>query len=178
MGHIFNLDWAKLFEQSTPILEIFIRGTCMYLGLFALLRIVLKRESGAIGITDLLVVTLLADAAQNALADDYHSIPDGILLVSTIILWAHLLNWLGSRFPILQRFVHPPPLMLVKEGKMLWSNMRRELISEDELMSQLRQSGIEDLKEVKFAYLEGDGRISVITYENKTDVSQKQERVV
>ena len=162
MDQFFNIDWTHTFAPQTPILETILRGTLVYLSLFILLRFILKRESGAVGITDLLVVVLLADAAQNAMADDYRSIPDGLVLVLTIIFWAHTLNWLGYRFPAIQRFVHPPPLLLVKEGQMRRRNMRRELITEDELMSMLRQQGLEDLAEVKKAFMEGDGRISVI----------------
>ena len=163
MDQIFNIDWENTFFPQTPILEIFLRGTLVYLSLFILLRFILKRESGGLGITDLLLVVLLADAAQNAMADDYRSIPDGLILVLTIIFWAHALNWLGFRFPKIQRFVHPPPLLLVKNGQMLRANMRRELITEEELMGMLRQQGISDLSDVKEAYMEGDGRISIIS---------------
>lgn len=167
---MFDIDWARLFLPSTPLLEIFLRGTLTYLSLFILLRLILKRESGGMGISDLLVVVLLADAAQNALADDYTSIPDGILLVATIIFWSYTLNWLGYRFPVMQRLVHPPPLPLVKDGKLNYRNMRRELITEDELKSVLRSQGVENLENVKEAHMEGDGTVSVVEYpENKRE---------
>jgi uncharacterized membrane protein YcaP (DUF421 family) len=157
-----QVDWANIFNPQTPVVEIVVRGSVMYLALFALLRLVLKREAGAIGITDLLVVVLLADAAQNALADDYRSIPDGLILVGTIVFWAWALNWLGYRVPLVQRLVHPPPLPLIRDGRMLRRNMEKELITEGELMSQLRQQGVGDVEDVAAAYIEGDGRISVV----------------
>jgi uncharacterized membrane protein YcaP (DUF421 family) len=165
MNIFTGINWHDIFFSTTPILEIFIRGTIVYLGLFLLLRLVLKRESGAVGITDLLVVVLIADAAQNAMAGSYKSIPDGLLLVGTIVFWSYFLNWLGYRFPRFHRFVHPPPLLLVKEGNMLRQNMRRELITEEELLSMLRQQGVEDLSIVKKAFMEGDGTISIINKE-------------
>lgn len=61
-----SVNWAKLFQPETPILEIVARGAVVYLAL--LLRVVLKRQAGTLCITDLLVVVLLADAAQNAMA--------------------------------------------------------------------------------------------------------------
>lgn len=138
------------------------RGTLVYLVIFALLRLILKREVGTLGVTDLLVVILLGDAAQSAMASESKSIADGLLLVVTIIFWAYALDRLGYRFPRLQRFLRPPPLLLVKNGQVLRRNMRRELITDDELMSQLRQQGITSVAEVKVAYMEGDGRISVV----------------
>lgn len=158
-----GVDWADVFLPDTPILEIVVRGSVMYLTLFFLMRLVLKREAGAVGITDLLVVVLIADAAQNALADDYSSIPDGVVLVATIVFWAYALDWLGYRFPLVERLVHPKPLPLIKDGRLLRRNMRRELITEGELMGQLRLQGVDDVAEVSAAYMEGDGRISVVT---------------
>lgn len=160
-----SVDWESVLLPSTPLLEIFVRGTVTYLALFTLLRFVLKRQSGAVSISDLLVVVLIADAAQNAMAGDYRTISDGLLLVATILFWSYALDWLGYHFRPLQRLVFPPKLQLVEEGQILWQNMRRELITEGELMSRLRQQGIDELSEVKEAHMEGDGQISVITYE-------------
>ena len=131
--------------------------------LFSILRIVLKREAGALGVTDLLVVVLVADAAQNGMAAEYTSITESLVLVLTIIFWSYALNWLGFRFPRIGRFVHPPPLELVRDGRMLRRNMEKELISEEELLSQIRQQGVDDIADVKRACMEGDGHISVVT---------------
>jgi uncharacterized membrane protein YcaP (DUF421 family) len=159
---LIDVDWAAIFRLETPLTEIFARGTAVYLSLFLLLRLVLKREAGTVGITDLLVVVLLADAAQNAMAGNYSTVPDGLILVGTIVFWAYALNWLGYRVPFLQYLVHPRPLLLVKDGQLLRRNMRHELVTAEELMSQVRLHGADDLAEVKEAFIEGDGRISVI----------------
>jgi uncharacterized membrane protein YcaP (DUF421 family) len=160
------VDWAQVFQPDTSPLEIFVRGSIVYLALFSMLRLVLRREAGTVGMSDLLVLVLIADAAQNAMAGNYNSLPDGLLLVATIIFWSFALNWLGYHGTAVGRFVNPPPLNLVQDGRLLRRNMRRELISEDELMGQLRQQGIEDLGLVKKACMEGDGHISVIKYED------------
>lgn len=159
---LFAVDWAQIFKPDTSPLEIFVRGSIVYLALFSLLRFVLRREAGTVGMSDLLVVVLIADAAQNAMAGNYNSVPDGILLVATIVFWSFALEWLGYHVPWIGRIVHPPPLPLVRDGRLLRQNMRRELITEEELMSQLRQQGVEDLAMVRTACMEGDGRISVI----------------
>ncbi len=176
MDHLIGVDWAKTLLPDTPLLEIFLRGTLVYLALFFLLRVVLKRESGGVSITDLLVIVLIADAAQNAMADDYTSIPDGLLLVGTIVFWSYALNWLGYRFPLVQRLVHPPALPLVRDGRMLRRNMRRELITEEELRSQLRAQGVEDLAEVRRAQLEPTGDLSVTKRDGGGDGGPPQRR--
>jgi uncharacterized membrane protein YcaP (DUF421 family) len=158
----FAIDWGQIFKPDTPPLEIFLRGSIVYLALFTLLRLVLRREAGTVGMSDLLVIVLIADAAQNAMAGNYNSVPDGILLVATIVFWSFALEWLGYHVPWIGRFVHPPALLLVRDGQLLRRNMRRELITEDELMTQLRLQGVEDLASVRKACMEGDGQISVV----------------
>jgi uncharacterized membrane protein YcaP (DUF421 family) len=165
---MFNhIDWKTVFIPDTSLLEIILRGSVMYVALFVLLRVVLKRQGGTLGMTDLLLITLLADASQNAMAGEYKSLPDGLVLVGTIIFWDYAFDWLGFKSPRFRRLIEPPPLPLIKDGKLLRRNMRRELITEEELMGQLRQQGLEKLSKVKAAYIESDGRISVIEREEK-----------
>jgi uncharacterized membrane protein YcaP (DUF421 family) len=167
MDHLFDVDWRAIFVPTVPLLEVFVRGTATYLALFLCMRFVLKRQTGVIGIADLLVVVLIADAAQNAMASEYRSLTEGAVLVATIIFWNYALDWLGYRFPAFQRFVRPAPLALVENGRMLHRNMRKEFITEDELMTQLRKQGVDDVAEVERAFIEGDGSISVMTFEGK-----------
>jgi uncharacterized membrane protein YcaP (DUF421 family) len=161
MERLVGVDWEQVFALQTPLLEIFVRGTVTYLVLFVLLRL-LRREIGSFSVTDLLVVVLLADAAQNAMAGEYRSVTDGLLLIITIIGWSYTLDWLGFHVPAIGRLVHPPALPLVENGQLVLRNLRRQFITEEELESQLRREGIEDVAQVKKAYIEGDGSISVI----------------
>ncbi|SCY32637.1 DUF421 domain-containing protein [Microvirga guangxiensis] len=156
------IDWQEIFVPTHPIHEIIIRGTFTYILLFLILRFLLKRQSGVIGIADLLVIVLIADAAQNAMASEYKSITEGTILILTIVFWNYAIDWIGYRFPALQRLTRPPPLLLIKNGEMIFRNMRQEMITTEELTSQLRQQGVEHCSEVKLAYIEGDGRISII----------------
>lgn len=167
-GMSSTMDWEKIFVPSVPVLEIFLRGTIVYLTLFFLLRFTLKRESGTIGMSDLLVIVLIADAAQNAMANDYHSISDGLLLVAVIIFWSYFLDWFAFRFPNWGKLIHPIPLPLVEDGVLLPQNLRKELITREELMGQIRIQGVEELSQVKKAFMESDGRISVIKHQGET----------
>src|SRR3954469_6157045 len=137
LSHLIGVDWGQLFTPDTPLLEIFVRGSVVYLTLFFLLRIVLRREAGGLGITDLLVIVLIADAVQNAMAGDYKSITDGLILGATIIFWSYALDWLAYHWSPFGRFMDPHPLPLVKDGQLLRANMRRELLREDDIMAEL-----------------------------------------
>jgi uncharacterized membrane protein YcaP (DUF421 family) len=163
------INWQEIFVPSMSILELFIRGSFVYLALFSVLRILPSRQLGTLGVTDLLVVVLFAEAAQNAMASHYSSITEGAILVGTVIFWSYLLNWLGYKIPRLQRLLTPPPLLIVKNGRMIDRHLQKELITEEELMSQLRQQGVEYLADVKKAFIEADGSISVIKKDNATN---------
>ena len=125
------------------------------------------RQTSTIGIADILVIVVIADAAQNGFAKEYKSLTEGIILVLTIVFWNLLLNWISYRFKLFERLLSPPPLSLIKNGSMNRRNMRQEFITEEELKSQLRQQGISELAEVKEACLEANGELSVIKSNSK-----------
>jgi uncharacterized membrane protein YcaP (DUF421 family) len=162
-----TVDWKTIFLPDVPLLEIILRASVMYISLFVLLRVILKRQTGSLGMTDLLLITLLADASQNAMAGEYTSIVDGIVLVSTIIFWNYAFDWLSFRFDWFSRLIEPAPLLLIRDGKLLRRNMRKELITEEELLSQLREQGLDDPAKVKEAYMESNGQFSVVQRKEK-----------
>ncbi len=168
------IDWKSIFSPDVPLLEIVLRASVMYISLFVLLRIILKRQAGSLGITDLLLFTLLADASQNAMAGEYTSIVDGIVLVATIIFWNYAFDWLGFKYEWFSRLIDPKPLLLIKDGKLMRRNMRKELITEQEMISQLREQGVDDPAKVKEAYMESDGQFSVV--QKKERQQPKKER--
>lgn len=157
-----SVDWTGMFEPSGSLVEIVIRGTLMYLGLFIILRVILKRQSGGLSVTDLLLVVLIADAAQNGMAGEYKSVPEGLLLVGTLVFWNFALDWLGYRWPWFERLLQSPPLLLIENGRILRKNLREEMITHEDLMAGLRAEGIDDPKLVRQAFMEADGKISVV----------------
>jgi uncharacterized membrane protein YcaP (DUF421 family) len=158
-----HVSWEKLFTFSVSPLELVVRGTLIYLLLFAMFRVFKRRETGALSIADLLVVVLVGEASQNGMTAGYETVADAGLLVVTIFTWNFGMDWLGSRVPLVERLIRPAPVVLVREGKVQHRNMRREMITVEELMSQVREQGTDELAQVKLACMEPDGSISVVT---------------
>ncbi len=75
----------------------------------------------------------------------------------------YLVNFLSFHVPFIERMVSPAPIQVVKDGRLLRRNMRREFLTEEELMEHLRQQGVEQLMEVKEAHIESEGKITVIS---------------
>jgi uncharacterized membrane protein YcaP (DUF421 family) len=153
---------GNLFQIHVPVLELVLRGTLVYWLLFFIFRFLLRRDVGAVGIADILLLVVIADAAQNAMSGGYQTVTEGAILVLTIVAWNWLLDLLSFRFPVVRRFAQPNRLTLIRAGVPQRRNMRRECITREELEEKLREQGIEKMTDVKVAYLEGDGQISVI----------------
>ena len=156
------MNWNEIFGLSVSPWELIIRGTAMYLFLFLLFRVVIRRRIGAVGMADILILVIIADAAQNGMSGEYRSVSEGAILIGTIIAWNVLIDWLNYRVPALQGWLEAPPLLLVHDGRILYRNLRHEFGTEDELKSKLREKGVEDLRQVAKAHMESDGSVSVI----------------
>ena len=112
MHPVMQIDWHDLLVPTTSLLELVLRGSIVYLGILAAMRI-LRREAGELSTADLLVIVLVADAAQNAMASEYHSITEGAVLIAIIFGWSYLLDWLGYRYPWFHSLLHRAPLPLI-----------------------------------------------------------------
>jgi uncharacterized membrane protein YcaP (DUF421 family) len=159
---------ADLFRVEMPVWEILLRGSAVYLSLFAIFRFVVHREVGAVGIADILVIVLVADAAQNAMAGEYRTISEGLILVATLVFWNVLFDWAAYRFPWFARFAEPRAMLLVRNGRYLHRNMRREFVTVDDLKAKLRSFGVDDVRDVAKATLESDGEITVVRRDGAT----------
>jgi len=157
-----SLDWGEIFGISVSPLELIIRGTAMYLFLFLLFRVVVRRRVGAIGMADILILVIIADAAQNAMSGEYKSVTEGAILVGTIMFWNVAIDWLNFRVLALRPWLEPPPILLIQNGRILYRNLRHEYVTEDELKAKLREKGVQDYSEVAEAHMESDGNVSVI----------------
>lgn len=156
------LDWDAIFVLSVPPLELFLRGTITFLVLLAMMRVVGQRESGGLGISDILLVVLVAGAMAPSLEGASSSILDGVLLAATIVFWSLAIDAVAYRWPRLARILKARPQPLVEDGRLNHRAMRRELMTEEEIMAQLRLHGVDDLSDIRRAYLEPNGMVSII----------------
>ena len=153
---------SSVFKMTMPIVELFVRGSVVFWFLVLVFRVVLRRDVGSMGMTDFLFVVLLGDAAQNGMIGDATSATDAVVLISTLVFWNVAIDWATWRWPAVEKLFAARRLTLVRNGRRNRRNMRREFISDAELMSKVREEGLEDLSKIKAMYLESDGEISLI----------------
>jgi len=163
-----QINWAELFSLETSFLELLIRGTILYLGLLVLMRFMPRRTGAELGLMDLIWVLLVAEAAAHSMGD-YTSILDGIILIMVYMAWDYITNFLSYHVPFIEKLLSSTPLLVIKEGRMLKRNMRKEFLTEEELRSYLSTHGIEDIQNVKKAFVEPDGEITAIAYDETSE---------
>jgi uncharacterized membrane protein YcaP (DUF421 family) len=153
---------AEWFEFTVNPLELVVRGTLIYLGLILCVRFLLRRDVGSMGMADFLFIVLIADAAQNGMAGEYKSLGDALVLIGTIVLLNIALDLAAYKSESFRRFIEPRAVPLVKNGKWVRANLRKEWITTDEVLSKLREQGIDGISGVTAAYLESNGELGVI----------------
>jgi uncharacterized membrane protein YcaP (DUF421 family) len=162
MGAFDLPEWAAIFVPDASLLGSFVRGSVVYLSLIALFRVVLRRQTGSIGLPDIMLVVLLSECVSASLSAEAKSVPNGMAAVLALLFWSYALDRLGHRWAWFQRLLEPPPVPLVRDGRPLREHLDREGITDDELMAQVRAGGVDDLSRVKLATLEPDGNVSVV----------------
>jgi len=169
------MDFAELFALHVSPLELVVRGTLTYWFLLLVFRFVLRRDPGSMGVADILFVVIVADASQNGMSGSYQTLAEGFILVGTLVAWNYALDWAAFRWEAVHKLTEPPPLQLVKDGQMLMRHLRKEFLTREDVQAQLRQAGVEDVRRVRAAYLEGDGKLSVLKFEDDDDDTGRQQ---
>lgn len=151
-----------MFHAGTPIWQIAARSVLVYVAVYAGLRLMGKRQLGQMTIFDLVVILLIANAVQNAMVGPDTSLIGGVVAAAVLLA----LNFAVARIRLLHagwgRLLEGTPTMLVKDGRFLTPNLRKEGIDEAEIEMAIREHGIASVQEVRIAYLETDGSVSVV----------------
>jgi uncharacterized membrane protein YcaP (DUF421 family) len=143
-------------------MDVVLRSIIVFLFIWALMRIVGRRELSSMEPFDLIIIIVIGDLVQQAATQQDMSVTGAILSAGTIGLMTVLFSWFSWRFPRTRPVLDGKPIVIVEDGKPLMDNMRRERVTIEELAAQARLKGIESLDSVKWAVLETGGQVSFI----------------
>lgn len=139
------------------------RTLIVLLVVYAGIRFTGKRGVGGMNIFDLVLVLALANAVQNAITSGSGNLWVGIVAAGTLFVADRALGIVFTRRPPLEGKITGSPVVIAQNGHLEHTNMRREGITEDEVLAAIRSFGLASLGEVKLAILEGDGSLSVVS---------------
>lgn len=143
------------------MLTVLIRTLIIYLLLFVSMRLMGKRQIGELEISDLVTTFLISEIASLPITEPELPLSHAIVPIILLLGFEVIISVLISRFPKF-KFLTARPTTLVRDGVILQSAMRDSRLSFDELFSELRNQGVDDLSKIKYAILEQNGKITVI----------------
>lgn len=152
-----------LFDGWMPLLRTAAVGILAYAILVLFLRVSGKRTLSKMNAFDLVVTVALGSTLATVLLSSSVSLATGTLAFALLVGLQYAVTWLSVRSPALRSFVKAEPTMLVHHGRLLPGAMRRERVTEDEVMAALRAQGVPDLAGVEALVLETDSSFSVLT---------------
>lgn len=151
-----------LFEMSMPWWEFCLRAIVVYAVLLVLVRITGKRSVGQFTPFDMVLLVLLGSAVQNSLIGADISLLGGLILAVTLIALNWLVGFVSARSSRIDRLVEGEPVLLARDGKVFHKVLQREEISPSDFDEALRSHGLLEVAKVRCAFLETDGKISII----------------
>lgn len=143
-------------------MDIVIRASVMFALLFGLLRLMGKRELGQMTPFELVMLVVLGDLIQQGITHNDFSLTGATLAIATFAFWATVLGWVSYRWPRAERAIEGEPRVLIRDGAWIEANMKRDRLTRRELESEMRLAGIACVRDVAWAILEPEGRISFI----------------
>src|SRR3546814_19177129 len=110
------------------------------------------------------------------MAGTYESITEGLVLIGTIMFWNYGLDWLGFHFESVRKIVQPSPVTLIRNGRIDWRQMRRELITETELMGRLHNDGIQQVEDVYRCFVDTAGNPTLTSTQQRPEKRQERKK--
>lgn len=145
------------------LLEIVGRSVVVYGAVLLGLRLGGRRELGQLTPFDLVVVLLVANAVQNAMVGSDTSLAGGLVAAASLFALNAALARLRLRSTRLLQLVEGVPVVLIQHGAWVGENLRREGLTEDEVLAAVREHGeVGEVEHVALAVLETDGSVSVV----------------
>ena len=144
-------------------MESILRGAATYVTVWLIFRMTGKRSLAQITTFDAVLLLIISETAQSALADNNNSFTNTILLILTMLGMDVAFSHAKQRWPAVDRFIDGMPLMVINRGRLCAEAMEKERIDKSDILHAARdRQGLATLDEVEYAVLERTGEITII----------------
>ncbi|MWB94882.1 DUF421 domain-containing protein [Flavobacterium sp. GA093] len=168
MTEIF--EWDRIFYNDLPqnfIFEVIFRSTIMFIILLLTLKLAGKRGVKQLSVFETVIVIALGSAAGDPMFyEDVGIVPAAVVFIVIIVLY-RLVTWLTGKSKKFEEFIEGKTECLINEGKFSVSTFKKESLAQDEFFSELRIKSVEHLGQIKHAFIETSGEISVFYFDDK-----------
>ena len=157
---------------------LFLRAVFLYLVVIAVIRLLGKRQLGQLEPSEVAVTMLIADLASFPMQETGISILSGIVPILAVLGMEVVLSFLSMRNIKIRKMLCGKPVILMENGRFLQENMRKNRVTLDELISQLRQNNVIDPSVVQYAILETGGNLSVFVRGEERPATAKEVNMI
>ena len=151
-----------MWALSLPWWEFIVRGIIVYAFLLILIRITGKRQVGQLAPFDLVLLLVLSNAVQNAMNGGDNFVVGGLISAVTLVLLNYLIGMATYRSKAIEALIEGRPDVIIHNGTLYPSVMKRAKLTHHELNAELRQAGCSGINDVHTAVLENNGALSVV----------------
>jgi uncharacterized membrane protein YcaP (DUF421 family) len=144
-------------------MDLVLRAIFLYFFIFAITRVIGRRELSELAPFDIILLIVAGDAIQQGLTQDDYSLTGAVLVVGTFAVLTLLLSYASFKIPKLRPVLEGEPIVIIQSGKILDRNLKRERLTKEEVEEEARQQQIASLDQVEWAVLENSGKISFLT---------------
>ncbi|WP_085523251.1 DUF421 domain-containing protein [Tuberibacillus sp. Marseille-P3662] len=141
---------------------ILIRTLLLYILMLVAFRIMGKREIGQLNVVDLVINIMVAELAVTSIEDPSKHLIDSIIPIALLLFVQFLIAYLSMKLPAFRHIIEGQPTAIIKQGQVDEQAMRKQRYNFDDLLTQLREQGVQQLDDVDYAVLEPTGNLSVI----------------
>lgn len=163
--------------EDLELTGIIFRVSVMYLYALALVRIAGKQSIGQLTAMDFVVTLVIGDLFDDVFWAEVPLV-QGMVAFAVIVLAHILMTFISSRSIRFYRLVTSPERILIEDGKLVQKNLQREWMRQDTLMSELRTNGGEHPRQVKEAWLEPKGKLSVVKDPSSKPLPKRDKRLL
>ena len=143
-------------------MDLVIRAAVIFCFIFLVTRIAGRRQLGELEPFDFILLVVLGDLVQQGITQSDESVTGTLIVISTITILSVGVGWLSLRFPRLRPITEGEPIILIHDGDLVESNLRRERLTRTDLEEEARKQQFSSLAQIRWAILEDDGSISII----------------
>jgi uncharacterized membrane protein YcaP (DUF421 family) len=144
-------------------MDIVLRAAVIFVFIFALTRLLGRRELSSLEPFDLILLIVIGDLVQQGVTQSDYSVTGALLAVATIALLTVAVSWVSFRSKRLRPVLAGEPIVLVEDGQVVEANLRRQRLTLEEIEAEARLAQISSLRQIRWGILETNGKISFVT---------------
>jgi uncharacterized membrane protein YcaP (DUF421 family) len=146
-------------------MDLVLRTTFVFFLMFLVTRAVGRRELSSMEPFDLILLVVMGDFVQQAVAQSDYSLTGATIVIVTLGLLTVATAWLSFRVKRLRPVLEGEPIVIIADGRLIERNLRAQRMTTEEVAAEARLQRIGSLEEIRWGVLESNGRMSFLTRE-------------